>query len=110
MYIGLFSLIIPLRAGGPAHWDPHSRRAALRWSCSSPSETCAIVSASRRRIFGQAEVQRSEAFPWQERPPCISLHALHHHRLRAAARRAQAIRLLGAFVRQGDVPRARQGP
>ena len=43
-----------------------------------------IVSASMRRSFHLAVVQRSSASPTQESSPDHSRHALHHHRLGAA--------------------------
>ena len=41
--------------------------------------------ASRRRTFAQAAAQRFVASISQESLPCVSLHALRHHRLRRCA-------------------------
>ena len=54
----------------------------------APQTSKLSPSSPSRRTFGLLAVQRSVAFPSQESLPCTSWHALHHHRLRAAARRA----------------------
>ena len=47
--------------------------------------------ASRRRTFAQAAAQRFVASISQESVPCVSLHALRHHRLRRCAARPAAL-------------------
>ena len=47
--------------------------------------------ASRRRTFAQAAAQRFVASISQESLPCVSLHALRHHRLRRCAARPAAL-------------------
>ena len=47
--------------------------------------------ASRRRTFAQAAAQRFVASISQESVPCLSLHALRHHRLRRCAARPAAL-------------------
>ena len=51
----------------------------------------ASVPASRRRTFAQAAAQRFVASISQESLPCLSLHALRHHRLRRCAARPAAL-------------------
>ena len=57
----------------------------------SDDETVTSVRASRRRTFAQAAAQRFVASISQESLPCVSLHALRHHRLRRCAARPAAL-------------------
>ena len=57
----------------------------------SDDETVTSVRASRRRTFAQAAAQRFVASISQESLPCLSLHALRHHRLRRCAARPAAL-------------------
>ena len=90
-YIGLFFVIVHLRAGGFAHWRSRGQLRGRPPTSSLHAETAPIVSASTSRVFAQAVVVRFSGLPIAVERSGRLRAAYHHHRLRAAPRRAPAI-------------------
>ena len=91
VYIGLFFVIVHLRAGGFAHWRSSRQLCGRPPTSSLHAETAPIVSASTSRVFAQAVVVRFSGLPIAGERSQHFPAAYHHYRLRAAPRRGPAI-------------------
>ena len=90
-YIAVFFDLRHFLAARPHHSERACKRCLRPGGTPSHDETATSVRASRRRTFAQAAAQRFVASISQESLPCVSLHALRHHRLRRCAARPAAL-------------------